>query len=84
MYWTEQPQLEPSMHGEDFEDVDSLTALRGVLAVRTDDQGRSAAVRLRDERDADGDHEETLRDRYTDDADGGSEGPSPRFRTDGV
>ena len=47
--------------------ITSVTDLRGVLAGQTDDEGRSATARLRDERDRDQDSEDALRRRYAGD-----------------
>jgi len=49
--------------------IHSVTDLRGVLAGKTDDQGRSATERLRAERTADTASEAELRRRYADEAD---------------
>ena len=46
--------------------IRSLTDLRGVLKGKTDEQGRTATQRLRDEREQDKANEEQLRRRYTD------------------
>lgn len=46
--------------------IRSLTDLRGVLKGKTDEQGRSATERLRDERKRDKASEEQLRRRYAD------------------
>lgn len=45
--------------------IRSVTDLRGVLAGKTDEAGRSAVERLRAERERDEASEETLRRRYT-------------------
>ena len=47
--------------------IHSVTDLRGVLAGKTDEQGRSATERLQEERTADKANEEELRQRYADD-----------------
>ncbi len=47
--------------------IDSVTDLRGVLAGKTDEQGRSATERLREEREADEASEAELRQRYAGD-----------------
>jgi len=47
--------------------IRSVTDLRGVLKGETDQQGRSAVERLREERDRDRNSEEATRRRYTDD-----------------
>jgi antitoxin PrlF len=47
--------------------ITSVTDLRGVLEGKTDEQGRSAVERLRDEREQDADSEEQLRRRYAGD-----------------
>jgi AbrB family looped-hinge helix DNA binding protein len=47
--------------------IRSATDLRGVLRGETDEQGRSATDRLRDERDRDRAGVEELRDRHTTD-----------------
>jgi len=47
--------------------IHSVTDLRGVLEGKTDEQGRSATERLREERAADKASEEELRQRYADD-----------------
>jgi len=47
--------------------IHSVTDLRGVLGGKTDEQGRSATERLREERAADKANEEELRQRYADD-----------------
>ncbi|WP_084260776.1 AbrB/MazE/SpoVT family DNA-binding domain-containing protein [Natronomonas moolapensis] len=47
--------------------IHSVTDLRGVLGRKTDEQGRSATERLREERAADKANEEELRQRYADD-----------------
>lgn len=47
----------------------SLTDLRGVLKGKTDEQGRTATQRLRDERERDKANEEQLRRRYADEDD---------------
>jgi len=44
--------------------IQSVTDLRGVLAGQTDEQGRSATERLREERDRDAAREDELRRRY--------------------
>ena len=44
--------------------IRSLTDLRGVLKGKTDEQGRTATQRLRDERERDKANEEQLRRRY--------------------
>ena len=44
--------------------IRSLTDLRGVLKGKTDEQGRTATQRLRDERERDKGNEEQLRRRY--------------------
>lgn len=49
--------------------IQSVTDLRGVLAGKTDDHGRSATERLRNERTADTASEEELRQRYADETD---------------
>jgi AbrB family looped-hinge helix DNA binding protein len=46
--------------------IRSLTDLRGVLKGKTDEQGRTATQRLRDERERDKANEEQLRRRYAD------------------
>lgn len=46
--------------------IRSLTDLRGVLKGKTDEQGRTATQRLRDEREQDKANEEQLRRRYAD------------------
>lgn len=50
--------------------IDSATDLRGVLAGQRDEDGRTAVDRLRDERQADREGVEELRDRYDDGDDG--------------
>ena len=47
--------------------IHSVTDLRGVLAGKTDERGRSATKRLREERVADKTNEEELRQRYAGD-----------------
>ncbi|GAA0259738.1 AbrB/MazE/SpoVT family DNA-binding domain-containing protein [Halobacterium noricense] len=47
--------------------IHSVTDLRGVLEGKTDEQGRSAVERLREEREQDKDSEEELRQRYVSD-----------------
>jgi len=47
--------------------IHSVTDLRGVLAGKTDEQGRSATERLRKERAADKASDEELRQRYAGD-----------------
>jgi AbrB family looped-hinge helix DNA binding protein len=47
--------------------IHSVTDLRGVLEGKTDEQGRSAPERLREERAADKANEKELRQRYADD-----------------
>jgi len=47
--------------------IRSVTDLRGVLEGKTDERGRSAAERLREERAADKANEEELRQRYAGD-----------------
>lgn len=47
--------------------IHSVTDLRGVLEGKTDEQGRSAVERLREEREQDKDSEEELRQRYAND-----------------
>ncbi|CAM2996516.1 AbrB/MazE/SpoVT family DNA-binding domain-containing protein [Halobacterium salinarum] len=47
--------------------IHSVTDLRGVLDGKTDEQGRSATERLREERAADKASEEELRQRYAGD-----------------
>lgn len=47
--------------------IHSVTDLRGVLEGKTDEQGRSAVERLREEREQDKDSEEELRQRYASD-----------------
>ena len=47
--------------------IHSVTDLRGILDGKTDEQGRSATERLREERTADKASEEELRQRYADD-----------------
>lgn len=47
--------------------IDSVTDLRGVLEGKTDEQGRSATERLREEREADKASEAELRRRYAGD-----------------
>jgi AbrB family looped-hinge helix DNA binding protein len=47
--------------------IQSVTDLRGVLAGKTDDEGRSATDLLREERERDRASEEALRERYTGD-----------------
>jgi AbrB family looped-hinge helix DNA binding protein len=47
--------------------INSVTDLRGVLAGKTDEQGRSAVQRLRDDREQDVASEEGLRQRYAGD-----------------
>ena len=49
--------------------IRSLTDLRGVLKGKTDEQGRTATQRLRDERERDKANEEQLRRRYADEDD---------------
>ena len=49
--------------------IRSLTDLRGVLKGKTDEQGRTATQRLRDEREQDKANEEQLRRRYADEDD---------------
>nr|WP_313686923.1 AbrB/MazE/SpoVT family DNA-binding domain-containing protein [Halobellus sp. DFY28] len=49
--------------------ITSVTDLRGVLEGKTDEQGRSATERLRDERDTDAASEAELRRRYVEDSD---------------
>lgn len=44
--------------------IHSVTDLRGVLEGKTDEQGRSAVERLREEREQDKTSEEELRQRY--------------------
>ena len=48
--------------------IQSVTDLRGVLEGKTDEQGRSAVERLREEREQDRASEEELRQRYGNDA----------------
>lgn len=47
--------------------IQSVTDLRGVLEGKTDEQGRSAVERLREEREQDKASEEELRQRYGND-----------------
>ncbi|WP_349253431.1 AbrB/MazE/SpoVT family DNA-binding domain-containing protein [Halobacterium salinarum] len=47
--------------------IHSVTDLRGVLEGKTDEQGRSAVERLREEREQDKASEEELRQRYASD-----------------
>ena len=47
--------------------IHSVTDLRGILDGKTDEQGRSATERLREECEADNASEEELRQRYADD-----------------
>lgn len=47
--------------------IHSVTDLRGILDGKTDEQGRSATERLREEREADKASEEELRQRYAGD-----------------
>nr|WP_191452951.1 AbrB/MazE/SpoVT family DNA-binding domain-containing protein [Halogeometricum sp. CBA1124] len=47
--------------------IHSVTDLRGVLEGKTDERGRSATERLREERAADKANEEELRQRYAGD-----------------
>lgn len=47
--------------------IQSVTDLRGVLEDKTDEQGRSAVERLREEREQDKASEEKLRQRYGND-----------------
>ncbi|MFC3959066.1 AbrB/MazE/SpoVT family DNA-binding domain-containing protein [Halovivax cerinus] len=47
--------------------IHSVTDLRGVLSGKTDERGRSAVERLREERASDRASEEALRQRYADD-----------------
>jgi len=47
--------------------IQSVTDLRGILDGKTDEQGRSATERLREDRTADKASEEELRKRYADD-----------------
>jgi AbrB family looped-hinge helix DNA binding protein len=49
--------------------IQSVTGLRGVLAGKTDEAGRSATERLRAEREADEASEDALRRRYAGDED---------------
>jgi len=49
--------------------IQSVTDLRGILDEKTDEQGRSATERLREERAADKASEGKLRKRYDDEAD---------------
>ena len=44
--------------------IQSVTDLRGILAEKTDEQGRSAVERLREERERDRASDEELRQRY--------------------
>ena len=50
--------------------IHSVTDLRGILEDKTDDQGRSATERLREEREADNASEAALRQRYVSDDEG--------------
>src|SRR6056297_614735 len=50
--------------------IHSVTDLRGILDGKTDEQGRSATDRLREERTADKASEEELRQRYAGDGEG--------------
>ena len=50
--------------------IHSVTDLRGVLEEKTDEQGRSATERLREERAADKTNEAELRQRYDGDDEG--------------
>jgi len=47
--------------------IRSVTDLRGVLAEKTDDEGRTATELLRDERERDRASEAALRERYAED-----------------
>jgi antitoxin PrlF len=50
--------------------IDSITDLRGVLAEKTDEQGRSPTELLREERERDAEREAALRRRHADDENG--------------
>jgi AbrB family looped-hinge helix DNA binding protein len=52
--------------------IHSVTDLRGALEEKTDEQGRSATERLREERAADKTNEEELRQRYDGDDEAGA------------
>lgn len=54
--------------------IRSVTDLRGALKGETDQQGRSAVERLREERDRDRNSEEGTRQRYTGDGENEADG----------
>lgn len=62
----------PPWPSQEFPPIRSITDLRGILADKTDEQGRTATKLLREERERDEASEAALRDRYTD-ADEGDE-----------